>query len=610
MKRNYLVIGLDYLFPRKYTGISIKLKLILIYTALLFLIILILRQTNYYFAATAIKNQSIKYSQLIVERINSELGQTINELDRLTQTSLADQQLIQCLLRKNIYQNSDLATLNYIESFATRVLNFRRDIDKILIISRWGEVVSVGTDNYLPIASNVRSMPWYQKFSQNAAMFMVLPPHPKEPGFAYDVFSVIRKIRTFPNYQTVGLVKIDLRAGILDQICQTGDFIHDGIVIFDRDFNPVYQKGSALSSREVAQLAALKKAESGTLLINHQGHKKVVNYRTSDYSGWTVALVVQEKILLKEIKSINTISIVLAAICAGLSLLLAVLISSVVTHSVKQLLTAMKKIEQGDLDSHAILKTQDEFAVLANGFNKMVDRIKVLLQANIDMQVKRKEAEMKVLQGQINPHFLYNTLDGIRMKALLNRDSETAGMIEELSGLLRVNANVNREFVKVAEELEYVQRYIKLQNMRYKYPFQLEIDLPEAIMQLPIPKFIIQPLIENSTGHGLETKKNNRRIRISGYVTDQRVTIEVWDNGVGIESELLAELKRNFAVDEPDDHHRIGLRNVNSRIKLYYGREFGLDIASGIQQGTTVSIFLPLSRNEAKVTTIIAKGVE
>lgn len=207
---------------------------------------------------------------------------------------------------------------------------------------------------------------------------------------------------------------------------------------------------------------------------------------------------------------------------------------------------------------------------------------------------------MMVLQGQINPHFLYNTLDGIRMKAVINKDDETAYMIEELSGLLRTSAHINKEFIPLEDELNYISRYINLQNIRYKYKFELTIEIPDNLLKMIVPKFILQPVVENSIYHGLEIKKNDRKIVIKGIVENERVIISVEDNGVGMNEEDMNKLRQSLELSDDDPRAKIGLRNINGRLKLYYGQKFGIKINSIYQEGTTICLIFPAQGETTK----------
>lgn len=574
--------------------ISIKLKLILTYTFLIFVIVFTLQRISYNYASTIITDNSLRYSQLIVDKISTEIDKTFDELDRLTQTTLSDEILLNNLTINGISSKSNSSEYQYTKVFLNRILNFRRDIDKIFLSNIDGQLFVSGTDSYVPPGYDMRNDWWYKSFIQSDDVSMVIPPHLNEINFGYEVFSVVRKIRTFSDNRVLGLIKIDRRANILDEICKKGELEENSIIIFDKNRVPVYNTDISLTQKEISEISESLGNNSGTILIYPKGDTKVINYMRSNYTGLYVAFIVPEKVLLKDLKAINTASFILTVLCSILALVFSIVISFAITMSVKKLLKGMKNIEQGDLDTKVNIKSHDEIAVLAKGFNKMVEKIKVLIKQNADMEVKKKEAEMMVLQGQINPHFLYNTLDGIRMKAVINKDDDIAYMIEELSSLLRTSANVKKEFVSFEDELNYIRRYINLQNIRYRQKFELTIDMPDILLKMIVPKFILQPLVENSIYHGLEVKKNDRKIFIEGTLGGGGVVISVADNGIGMNVEELNKLRESLYLSDDDPRTKIGLRNINSRLKLYYGQDFGVEINSVQNEGTTILLTFPL----------------
>ena len=252
----------------------------------------------------------------------------------------------------------------------------------------------------------------------------------------------------------------------------------------------------------------------------------------------------------------------------------------------------MNRLELGDFEARVVINTKDELTVLSNGFNEMASKMQNLINANTEIQLKKREAEMRVLQNQINPHFLYNTLDTIRMKAFINKNDEAAIMIEEFSKMLRYTAKNGSEFVSLAQEIDYIEKYIDLQNKIYKQKILLEKDIDSTLMEAQVPKFIIQPLIENAIFHGLENRSNNRVIKIRGSKLSEKWIIEVEDNGKGILDSKLKILNEELSIYEDSFGQNIGLKNIHSRLQLYYGNDYGVTIDSIENQYTKVRLYL------------------
>lgn len=569
---------------------SIKLKLILSYSLIIMILIVTLQKVSVYYASSIITSQSLQYSQLLAEKMSSEIDKTVDELDRHTQTAISDEMLIKSLNEKGISSKEDNSEYIYIKTFMDRILNFRRDIDRIFIQNNHGEIFVSGVDSYIPYGYDMQKEEWYREFDNSQQLFAVLPPHLNEVNRVYEVFSVVRKIRTFSDSNIQGIIKIDRRTNILDEICKKGELEDNRVIILDKNGAPVYNTGTDLSMDEYSSISSELTGKKGTIKINKDEDIKVISYVKSEYTGLTTAFIVPEKILLKDLHAIDTTTIFIAIFSGIMALAFSIVISYAVTSSVGKLLKGMKKVEEGNLDTKVFLKSRDEVAILSKGFNSMIENIKVLMKSNAEMEVKKKEAEMMVLQGQIDPHFLYNTLDGIRMKAVINKDAEAAEMIEELSKLLRTCANVGKKFVTLQEELDYVKRYVSLQNIRYKQKFQMEIKIDDILLKMVVPMFILQPIIENAIYHGLEPKKNDRKILITGFVEGEKAIIKVFDNGTGMRNDELEALRASLGLEGEDLQAKIGLRNINRRLKLHYGEKSGIEIDSSYGEGTTVSL--------------------
>lgn len=242
---------------------------------------------------------------------------------------------------------------------------------------------------------------------------------------------------------------------------------------------------------------------------------------------------------------------------------------------------------------------------LSGRFEQVIIMLRELMEKEYNETILRKQAELNALQGQINPHFLYNTLDTIRGQALWEGMDSIADMTQALAKCLRYCININNDMVTLAEEFENVQNYIKIQKTRFGEKLQFEIDIDSQmdknILNYKVPKLTIQPIVENAVYHGLEKKKEKGKVMIKAFATDTRLSINIIDDGLGISMERLKVLNKNLYLgqasdpnEESDRKQSIGLYNVNQRIKLYYGDEFGLRIQSVEGKKTNVEIIVPI----------------
>ncbi|MDF2921857.1 MAG: sensor histidine kinase [Paenibacillaceae bacterium] len=585
----------------KKKAINLRIKLIATYTLIVIAVVLVLQWVGFSYSSMVIKKNSLMYSEMLIHNVSSAIDDTFDEIDRLTQTLLLNEELANALATIQSPGDSGYEQkLNLISEAANSILSVRKDIDRIIIGNLNGFAFTSGPNNYVPEGYNMASESWYQAFMKQNSMFLAIAPH-RNNFSTYHVFSGVRKIRTYSNPQVLGVIKIDLRSSVLDEICNKNDLGENSILLFDSEQRHAYSAGTSLTPEDYREigghLGGDANAKTGTMELGAGQASKIVNYVRSSYTGMYAALVVPEEVLFKDLKKMHSFTNTLAVICCLAALLLLVLNSFAVTKSIRIILKGIKRLEDGNLNLRIHVNTRDEFAVIADGLNHMVRKMKVLMAQNTEMQVKKKEAEMMVLQSQINPHFLYNTLDGIRMKALINKDDDTAFMIEQLSFMLRSTTNIRQEFVPLRHELAYINSYITLQNIRFRNKFELTVDLPEDLGSMIVPKFILQPIVENAVYHGLEVKKNDRRITVDSRIQDDKVWLMVKDNGIGMEKEQLQLVYEGLRTEPEETGSNIGLRNINSRLKLYYGEEYGLMIDSIRNEGTTVTLCFPLYKS-------------
>lgn len=252
----------------------------------------------------------------------------------------------------------------------------------------------------------------------------------------------------------------------------------------------------------------------------------------------------------------------------------------------------MIEVSHGNLNSYYKTSTNDEISIIGKVFNTMLMDIKNLISEKDNAHELKRSAELKALQSQINPHFLYNTLDTIQWKALSHQAYDVVEMIQLLSKLFRLSLNNGNEFITIQEELEHVETYLKIQKIRYnqKINYTINCNLSKDKVCY-IPKLIIQPLVENSIYHGLKPKKNKGHIALTVESIDNYIVIEVYDNGIGIPKDTLEELMVNLKNSIKSDHY--GLYNVNERLKLTFGEECEIIIKSEFNIETTIHIKIP-----------------
>ena len=290
----------------------------------------------------------------------------------------------------------------------------------------------------------------------------------------------------------------------------------------------------------------------------------------------------------------TNISLVSTLVILILLLLFSYYIPRSITQPIKRLSEVTNRVASGDLSVHSDVVAGGEVGVLSQSLNSMIDKINELLETVTTEQIRLRESELELLQSQINPHFLYNTLDTIVWLAESQDEKKVVAMVKSLSDFFRASLSKGKDIVTIKEELVHAGSYLQIQQVRYQDIMEYEIAVPEELYGYCIPKMTIQPLVENALYHGIKTKRGKSKITISGYTQDDSFVISVKDNGKGMDEQRLREVTESIVKKAPQTGQIYGLYNVNERIALKFGEEYGIRISSKIDEGTEVDIRLPL----------------
>ena len=352
----------------------------------------------------------------------------------------------------------------------------------------------------------------------------------------------------------------------------------------------------------------------------------IIRYKGKDYlfisrnisntdlyiNNWRIIYMVPASGILYGIRNILMSSIILCLVCLVFALAVILFISQNITRRILNLVSKINKVKEGNFKVPAGVSGNDEITVIETNFNDMVERIDKLInevyEANIrirdveiknqKIQMEKKEAEIIALQGQINPHYLFNTLETVRMNLILKDDRETAQIVKVFSESFRSSIECRREIYTMREELKFIENYFVIQKYRFRDKVSYMAKVPDHILDYYIPKLIIQPLIENAMYHGIEMKLGNGTIKLDAYEKDDELHILVSDDGVGIEEDELEKIKSHIYSNNNDykGWTRIALKNVHNRLSLMYGDRYGLKISSKKNSGTVVGLILPVCK--------------
>jgi two-component system sensor histidine kinase YesM len=344
-------------------------------------------------------------------------------------------------------------------------------------------------------------------------------------------------------------------------------------------------------------------AENEVVLDNIRGVSSVVSEVVQDYVLFEVNQAdKQYRVMSEGFTRWEIFYLILLVGAIGFSVLSAWAISRSIYNPIKRLHDVTTTITKNDLQVFMTRDNVDEITELGMSFNIMIGKIKELLDSKINEQENLKKAELRALQAQINPHFLYNTLDTIIWMAEAQKTDQVIEIVSALSSFFRISLSKGRDWITIGEEIERIKNYLTIQKMRYRDILDYRIEIDDGVEGNTILKLILQPLVENALYHGIKNKRGGGMIIVRAQQTNEaEVLLEVEDNGIGFTPEKLAQLQAELADDSGEIILESGyaIGNVNRRIRLYYGRQYGLAVKSEYNTGTCATLVIPARKNDA-----------
>ena len=386
-------------------------------------------------------------------------------------------------------------------------------------------------------------------------------------GFCYAKYMINPSDGEGMGYMVVGLSQKLLGKSF---VMGNEGFNSSNFMVLDEDGELIYFVGN--EERKTAIMEAFSNPEKNSLYL----FSSVTNYTT----GWSIVNVVEKNELSEESKGIRLISFLVAGCVLVVGFIMARIISRTISQPLKQLENTIAQVGEGE---RHITEEFDysEVGRIGQKFKEIVNTNLELSEHLMAVKLNEREAELLLLQSQINPHFLYNTLDSLYFVAIMHGDDQMAEMVEALSDNFKLALNNGNKYIKVADSVKWMQGYMKLQNMRYNNRFELFVDISREILQRETITFIFQPFIENAMYHGLEPKIGKGKISLRGWQEQNDMIFTIKDDGVGIDD--MSRLENGY-----------GVRNVIERIKLNYGEKYGVTFESSPGKGTKVTIVVPV----------------
>ncbi|UUZ92827.1 sensor histidine kinase [Paenibacillus sp. P25] len=483
------------------------------------------------------------------------------------------------------------------------ILHTREDLVSLALFNSGGEPLTNLPNQPLRANSRITEQTWFRSAAENPNHLTFSVPHIQNlyKGQYKWVVSMSKAItvqRDGKNETVVLLVDINFKT--IDEPLQRVSLGKKGYVyIIDESAgNLIYHPQQRLIyvGLKYENVEQALKYTYGAYEEMSTGEKRLITIQTVRNIGWKVVGVSYMDEIVTTQKEISGYISWLLLFVIAFVLLISAYLSARISLPIKRLEKSMRKVEQGEFDIHLPVSGEDEVGRLSRRFNLMVGRIGELMEQIIREQEAKRKNELEVLQSQIHPHFLYNTLNSVVRMAGTGKNEEVVTMITSLSKFFRISLSRGKHIISVQDELEHVRNYLVIQKIRYKNKFEYEIQAEPEVLACRTLKLILQPLVENAIYHGIEMSPDPGLIRITADAENGKLLLQVQDNGLGIPEEKLHTPLTG--ASEPGEGSGVGIRNVHERIRLYYGEEYGLEVQSELEVGTTVSIRIPLVREE------------
>ena len=398
--------------------------------------------------------------------------------------------------------------------------------------------------------------------------------------------------------QVQGVLLIDLNYQIIDRLCadiQLGSrgYIYlidqSGGILGHPQQDLIY---AGLKEENAQQVLA---AKNGRMLLGKGSGRKLYVACASEATGWTAVGVAYTQELLRSRDRIYQTYLLIAAAALVLALVFALQLSMSIADPIRRLTQTMRRVEEGDLHVRCQVSSRTELGQLSDSFNHMIAKTADLMDERLRIEEQKRKSEWKALQAQIQPHFLYNTLDSIIWMSHAGRSEEVVEMTSALAALLRSSIGDGSDTNTLKAEIAHVRSYLTIQKMRY-HTLHDEIDIDPQTEDCLLPKLVLQPLVENAIYHGIKVKQQGGTVRIESLLEEDRLLITVEDDGVGMTPEQLATILEKKEAD--GESSKIGVCNVNERLQLFFGSEAAMKYYSEPGKRTMVMLVLPIVREK------------
>lgn len=585
--------------------LNMALKLILVFSLVSVIPLIVSSLVIYRVSAVSLEEAMEETTSIFSSQIASDMNAFVNDYDSLTKALLVDSEMMN-KLASDIPISQRIENRLYYREMITKLMTMESEIQSITIMNNEEEYYQYDRNGNILDYEKLIEQRWFQEQAEKEDTLFLTPLH----DCSYYEKNKDRITITFgrkvygSNGRYAGLILIDLPPSSLiklsDAFLLERNQYNIKINITDSNGGLIYD--SDLSSGRV-NYSEIDKEEM--LMYQKNPADYLVIEETTEQLGMKINTVIPHSKMLLRISFIQRVTVFLVVLLILIIVATSILFSKRMVRLIRKLQNSMKRLENGHYELITDQAGEDEIGSLVKSYNHMVGKMEALIEEVYQAGIRQKNAQFLALRTQINPHFLFNTLESIRIKAILNGDDAVADMVKMLAKMFRISLDSDKKNYKVRDEMENVRSYTKLQNIRFDNIITLEEDIDPQIYQARIMSILFQPVVENCFKYGSRESGTPIKITITGHLTEKKkMVFTIRDDGQGMTPEQLEEVRRGLDLEreqeigevkdeEESSSHRIGLHNIAERLHLRYGSDGELRIVSSNEKGTVVEICVP-----------------
>lgn len=586
-------------FKKIFNNVSTRNKLLLSYIAVVFIPVLLVGLILTFNMKRMAVERAISEATNNVNRIYDRFNETLKLAMDVASKTYIDQNLQEILQTRYDSTEAVMDAYSGYSELSDYASFYYQQFADIKIYT--GNTTLLDSVQFEKITDDILKTPWFNVVASGERQFLwQYVYNPRRARYFLSLTSMIRKLYT---NQPLGVLVISIQEDYLNSIIRNEPY---DTMIIDDNQRVIAAKQTALVSRYLQDIGLDGVLGTGynEAYVEYNGETSMVILKRLKPSNSNGVFTIISIIPIHEIEApANRISrwgLFLIGASLLMAFVLIIFFTGAISRRVKKLSRDIHTVAMGNFDTVPEIEGEDEIGQLSRDLGVMVKSLKDLvhevyevnLQKN-QLTIRQRDIKLKMLASQINPHFLFNALETIRMKAYCKGEQEIAGAVKLLGRIMRKNLEAGSEPIKLESELELVQSYLEIQKFRYGDKISYRIAVNDDVKGYPILPLLIQPVVENAIIHGLEAKEGKGLVTVSMGYSDNLLNIKVEDDGMGMTAEKLQQVLRTFDETSEALERRIGLKNVHQRIKLYYGEKYGLTLRSEIGTGTTVEMVLP-----------------